>query len=289
MKRLWVKLVGEGDYLSVACIYLGCMTAPACLYCVGAAASPMVRASTASYSGFFEPVMRIRLIVEGLDFKIAALAIQRLRFFESSIGFEPERAHSKISRTRFQRFEDAPTDAEAARIGGDPHAFDFADRSIFHFEGAATDRLTTDAGDDEDAGGWAQFIGVCGDGLCRVEAGFEAAGQLAEILSDAPMRIGAARRFRRYLNGGCAHQPLDLRHRRDQAIPLRDAERGQNGFGQRVGTTIKLSQLAQPGAGQPHPADAAVVRRRVRLHQPLPLERAHQAADVTGIQPQSRA
>src|SRR5215510_128835 len=144
-------------------------------------ASPVVRASRSSNSGFFEPVMRIRLVVEGLDFKIAALAIQRPRFFESSIGFESERAHSKISRTRFQRFENAPTDAETARIGSDPHALDFADSSILHFERAATDGLTAEAGDDEDAGGRRQFIGVSGDALCRVEAGFEAAGQLAKI------------------------------------------------------------------------------------------------------------
>src|SRR5262245_65171872 len=94
-----------------------------CLLCVGAA-SPIVCASRSSYSDLFEPVMRIRLIVEGHDFKISALAIQRLRFFESPIGLQPERAHAKFSCMRFQRFEDAPTDAEAARIGGDPHALD---------------------------------------------------------------------------------------------------------------------------------------------------------------------
>src|SRR5262249_57806594 len=155
---------------SVACIYLGCMTAPACLYCVGAAASPMVRASTASYSGFFEPVMRIRLVVERLDLKIAALAIQRLRFFQGPVGLQPERAHAKFSCMRFQRFEDAPTDAEAARIGGDPHALDFADSSILHFERAATDGLTAEAGDDEDAGGRRPVIRGWGGALFRGEA-----------------------------------------------------------------------------------------------------------------------
>src|SRR5262245_41331082 len=145
--------------------------------------------------------MRIRLVVERLDLKIAALAIQRLRFFESPVGLEPERAHSKISCTRFQRFENAPTDAETARIGSDPHALDLADSSILHFERAATDGLTAEAGDDEDAGGRHQLIGVGGDALCRVESGFEAAGQLAKILFETQTRIGAVRRFRRYLNG----------------------------------------------------------------------------------------
>src|SRR5262245_66351653 len=138
-----------------------------CLHCVGAA-SPIVRASRSSYSDLFEPVMRIRLIVEVLDFKISALAIQRLRFFEGAIGLQPQRAHAKFSCMRFQRFEDVPTDAEAARIGSDPHALDFADRSIFNFESAAIDGLTADAGEAEAAGGMRQFIGVCGAGLWRV-------------------------------------------------------------------------------------------------------------------------
>src|SRR6516164_7085510 len=93
---------------SVACIYLGGMTAPTApaLHC--AAASPMVRASTASYLGFFEPVMCVRLVVEGLDFHVSATAIERLRFLKRPIGLEPERAHSKIARMRFQHFENSP-------------------------------------------------------------------------------------------------------------------------------------------------------------------------------------
>src|SRR5262249_62032214 len=106
---------------SVACVYLGGMTAPAAAALHCAMASPMVRASTASYLGFFKPVMRIRLVVEGLDFHVSATAIQRLRFLKRPIGLEPERAHSKIACARFQHFENAPSDAETARVGGDPH------------------------------------------------------------------------------------------------------------------------------------------------------------------------
>src|SRR5262245_6747397 len=123
---------------SVACIYLGCMTSacvPVLRWCGG---QPDGFAHPQSYSDLFEPVMRIRLIVEGLDFKISALAIQRLRFFEGPVGLQPERAHAKFSCMRFQRFEDAPTDAEAARIVSDQHEIDLADRAIFHFESAAT-------------------------------------------------------------------------------------------------------------------------------------------------------
>src|SRR6516162_6999997 len=151
----------------------------------------MVRASTASYSSFFKPVMRIRLVVEGLDFHVSATAIERLRFLEGPIGLEPERAHSHMACTRFQHFENAPSDAKAARVGGDPHALDLADHSLLQFERATADGLTAEAGDDEDAGGRRQVIGVRGDGFCRVEAGFEVAGELAKILFEAPARIGA--------------------------------------------------------------------------------------------------
>src|SRR5262249_59114682 len=126
----------------------------------------------------------------------------------SSSGFECERAHSKIARTRFQRFENAPTDAETARIGSDSHALDFADSSILHFERAATDGLTAEAGDDEDAGGRRQFIGGSGDALFRGEAGFEAAGEVAKILSETPTRIGAVRPLPRYVNRGGGPQAL---------------------------------------------------------------------------------
>src|SRR3989475_5297872 len=158
----------------------------------------MVRASTASYLGFFKPVMRIRLVVEGLDFRVSATAIQRLRFLKRPIGLEPERAHSKIACARFQHLENAPADAEAARVVGDPHALDLADHSILEFERTAPDRPTAEAGDDEDAGGRREFIGVRGDALFRGEARVEPASQLPKILFEGPARIGAVRRFHRY-------------------------------------------------------------------------------------------
>src|SRR5258708_3458652 len=113
----------------------------------------MVRASAASYPGFFKPVMRIWLVVERRDFHRFRTAITRLRFLKRPIGLEPERAHSHIVRTPLQHFENAPADAEAARVGGDPHALDLADHSILEFERTAPDRPTAEAGDDEDAGG----------------------------------------------------------------------------------------------------------------------------------------
>ncbi len=200
-----------------------------CRHCV-CAASPIIHASRSSYLGFFEPVMRIWLVVERLDFDISALAIQRLRFCEGPIGLEPQGAQAKFPCNNFQGFEHAPTDAESTRIGRDPHALYFADISIFHFERAATDRLTAEAGDDEDARRRCQFIGIRGDALCRVESGFEAAGELAKIFFETPTRIEAVRRFCLYLNGRRAHQSLDLRHRRDQAIPLRPVSGAKTDF-----------------------------------------------------------
>src|SRR5262249_24401290 len=100
--------------------------------------------------------------------------------------------HSKISRTRFQRFENAPTDAETARIGSDPHALDFADSSILHFERAATDGLTAEAGDDEDAGGGGQVLGGGGGGLLpggtRAGAGLLFAGSKPVLKRPASSR-----------------------------------------------------------------------------------------------------
>src|SRR5260370_40975849 len=159
----------------------------------------MVRASAASYPGFFKPVMRIRLVVERLDFRVSATAIQRLRFLKRPIGLEPERAHSKIARARFPHFENAPADPGAAPVGGDPHALDPADHPLLQFERTAPDRPTAEAGDDEDAGGWREVIGGGGGALFRGEARFEPARPLPEILFEAPARIGAFLRVLRYL------------------------------------------------------------------------------------------
>src|SRR5260221_13546278 len=142
----------------------------------------MVRASAASYPGFFKPVMRIRLVFERLDFRVSATAIQRLRFLKRPIGLEPERAHSKIARARFQHFENAPADAEAARVGGDPHALALADHPLLQFERTAPDRPTAEAGDDEDAGGGREVLRGPGGALFKGEAGFEPRRPLAQKL-----------------------------------------------------------------------------------------------------------
>src|SRR6201982_3489863 len=102
----------------------------------------MVRASAASYPGFFKPVMRIRLVVEGPDFHVSATAIQRLRFLERPIGLEPERAHSEIECAHLQNFENAASGAEDARVGGDQQALALPDHPILQLERTATDRST---------------------------------------------------------------------------------------------------------------------------------------------------
>src|SRR5262249_43631094 len=60
----------------------------------------LFQASVFSYSRLLEPVMRVRLIVEGRDFTISAPAIERLRLLEGSIGLEPQRSQSEVSRQR---------------------------------------------------------------------------------------------------------------------------------------------------------------------------------------------
>src|SRR5262249_57648468 len=66
-------------------------------------------------------------------------------------------------------------------------------------------------------------------------------------------------------------------------------EGGKEGFGECVGARIELCGSAQPRPSQSHATDTAIVRRRLRSHQPLTLERAQEATDVTGIELQSRA
>jgi hypothetical protein len=84
--------------------------------------------------------------------------------------------------------------------------------SILRFERAATEPLTVEARDDEDAGRRRQFISVRRDARGRVKSGFEAGGQLAEILRKTPTRITAVSRIRLDFDCGRLDQSLDLRH-----------------------------------------------------------------------------
>src|SRR6185312_4805436 len=137
---------------------------------------------------FLEPVMRVGLVVERRHLAIAGAAIERLRLDEAAVGLEPEHLDPELARLGFERREQARADAEPARLGSDPHALHFADAPL------------------------------------RVEAGVEAAAELAEILRDAPARVGAVGGLGGDAHRRGAHQPLDLAHRRDEAVLLRGAE-----------------------------------------------------------------
>src|SRR5262245_2324660 len=179
-------------------------------------------------------MMRIRLIVEGRDLDKSILSIECLRFLEAAIGIEPQRAQAEASRMRFQRFEDAPADAEPARVGRNPEPLDLADPALFPSQRTATDRPAAEPCDDEDAVRRRELGSIHADALGRIESGFETLRELIEVLLNAPARVAAVRPFRLYLNGRHLDEPLDLPHRRDQAVPLGLAERSQDGFRQLI-------------------------------------------------------
>ena len=122
-----------------------------------------------------------------------------------------------------------------------------------------------------------------------IEPGFEPFRQLAEILGQTPDRVGAVRHLRLDFNRRAAQQSLDLGHGRDQMNPLLGAERGENGFSDRVGAAVVGFDFIPAPARQYHPTNAAVVGRAARRHEPLPFERSQEPADITGIERQPRA
>src|SRR5262245_10048875 len=168
--------------------------------------------------------MRIWLIIEGRHLDIAAAAVQRLGFLQGPIGLQSEGLQSPFAGERFQCAEDAPTDAEPARIPADPHALYFADVSILYLERATTDRLAAQARNHKGADWRRDLVHIRRDGVCRVETALEARGELAKIGVETETRIGAIRRLDRYLHSGCLHQPLHLRHGGGQSVPLAAAQ-----------------------------------------------------------------
>src|SRR5258708_26370718 len=72
------------------------------------------------YDALLEPVMSVRLVVEGVDFDIAGGAIHRDGLGERAVGLQPQNAAPVARGAGLELGEEAAPDAEPARRRGDP-------------------------------------------------------------------------------------------------------------------------------------------------------------------------
>src|SRR5437867_1090646 len=164
-------------------------------------------------------MVRIRFVVKRADFAISAASIQRLGFGERLIGFETEHWKAPLPREILQTMQDALTNPEAARGWRHPHALDFA-VGCMALQRATSDGFALQHGQKEEPVRRREVLGGRRDAALRVEAGFEARGELLEVASDAVLGGTAPGILEAQADGAGVEEVLDRLHRRDQGAAL---------------------------------------------------------------------
>src|ERR671919_530089 len=91
--------------------------------------------------GLLEPMMRVWLLVEGVDLHISGRAVQRDRLGERFVRLKPDHSASIAECLRFKLGKDAPPNAETARGRCDPHTLQFGGLVVMELESSAADGL----------------------------------------------------------------------------------------------------------------------------------------------------
>lgn len=161
--------------------------------------APMIRGQA-----FFEPVVRVRLVVEGIDLVISRAAVEGNRLCQGVICLEPKDSNSSFTGMPLQFLKKPPPDTESPRGRGDPHSLQLRRGVSMKFERTTADRPFAQAGDEQRAGRRHEFVRVGGNTERRIEARIEAFVELRKILLKAPSGIGRCR----ILNGEMHHRRL---------------------------------------------------------------------------------
>src|SRR5512135_2756474 len=128
--------------------------------------------------------MRIRLVVEGTDFAIAAPLVERLGLGKRLVRLQTKQRKAPFPRERLETIQNALPDAEPAEGGRDPHALDLA-MGRMALQGAAADRLVIQCGQDEEPMRRCELACSRRYAARGIETGLEPRGQLLEIAPEA--------------------------------------------------------------------------------------------------------
>ena len=134
----------------------------------------------------------IGLIVEGVDLAVSGGAVQSDGLDESPVCLKPYSPSSVCGGMDLQFGQQAPTQPEATDGRCDPHPLELGWLMGVELQGATADRLRAQSGDQYEAAGESEVVGVGGDALPRVEADVEATVQFAEVFLQAVLRMRGA-------------------------------------------------------------------------------------------------
>lgn len=127
-------------------------------------------------------------------------------------------------------------------------------------------------------------MGLGRDAPAGVEARVGATVQLGEVGANAGPGVRMRRIHGADLDHGRGEEPLDLRHRRDQAVALAARQRRQERPRQLVAALVEDRSLGESGRGQLRHPDPAVRPALHHLDQTVGFQRAQEAARMAGIQ-----
>src|SRR3989442_3452250 len=111
----------------------------------------------AAYEVLLEPVIGVRVRVEGRHLHVSRSLIETDRFHERPVGLEAQRRQTELARLGFELGEDSPTEPEAAHRASNPHALDRPDAGRDRLHRPAGNRLTVDDHDEKGAPRWGQL------------------------------------------------------------------------------------------------------------------------------------
>jgi hypothetical protein len=94
-------------------------------------------------------VVRVRFIIEAIDLDIARASIQRDRFTQCAIRFQPQDTHTRFTSVALEFSEEPRAESKTSRRARDPHALHFGGRLAVKLERAATDGPAAQAGNDQ--------------------------------------------------------------------------------------------------------------------------------------------
>src|SRR6202165_3499300 len=101
----------------------------------------------------FEPVVRVRLRVEGGHLTISSAAIELNRLFQRTVRLETRNRRAGLNCVLFELLEEPPSEAESARLRRHPHSLELGGRVGVELQCSAGDRAAIQAGDGQGTGG----------------------------------------------------------------------------------------------------------------------------------------
>src|SRR5438445_7883531 len=130
--------------------------------------------SPARSKALFEPMVGIRLVVEGFHFLVSAVSVQLDGFNEGAVRFQVKNRNSRFPCVALQSLEETPPQPKTTRPWSDPHALDLSWSVLVKLQRTTADRLLSQTCHEHQASGGCEFVCVRRNAESWIETDLEA-------------------------------------------------------------------------------------------------------------------